>query len=505
MVAVAAIIPSLFALSSSSSPTGGGTTNKTRRRGVIRPNPSSSYRSLHRKRVRDPSNTQTTSLIQETDGQPFMRDEYYELKDEEKDDLHFLMQQRKDVESLLSSVMDDYDCDHVTQMQRPSSCSSYPSSRTCSSMSTCTDDDTTITIPQNGYDDWNDNKNIFISKGENIQRRSDVVAVIQPIQVLPPSSVIAKASTSANHGISTLRNNINIINNGRKSKIRKFAKAGMKNIPRIIHSLVGLSSIVIGFHHMVHVLITSSFTNADITISTIIGTGLVHTCTGLFGVRRLNFKNKKEAARNAMFWPAPIQGLWLASVSLSEWGQGSNALLSMWNTPLVAFTAFNIGITFWQLSQILTKTGTTERTKDTIWFRKSSHNAILVEFSYLFWMQIQMGTVLRLATMGTGSQHAFTSFMEMYPKMKLLLSNLALNTAFFNNLAILLATLLRYKIISKPTSTTNTSMKSIFQDNKIVFSLPLFSSIFIVWKVLSCFFFSYDGSMSSSFISLIFQ
>jgi len=289
MVAVAAIIPSLFALSSSSSPTGGGTTNKTRRRGVIRPNPSSSYRSLHRKRVRDPSNTQTTSLIQETDGQPFI-------------------------------VMDDYDCDHVTQMQRPSSCSSYPSSRTCSSMSTCTDDDTTITIPQNGYDDWNDNKNIFISKGENIQRRSDVVAVIQPIQVLPPSSVIAKASTSANHGISTLRNNINIINNGRKSKIKKFAKAGMKNIPRIIHSLVGLSSIVIGFHHMVHVLITSSFTNADITISTIIGTGLVHTCTGLFGVRRLNFKNKKEAARNAMFWPAPIQGLWLASVSLSEWG-----------------------------------------------------------------------------------------------------------------------------------------------------------------------------------------
>merc|ERR1712238_441382 len=118
--------------------------------------------------------------------------------------------------------------------------------------------------------------------------------------------------------------------------------------------------------------------------------------------------------------------------------------------------------------------------------------------------------------MGPGSQTAFTTFMDTYPKMQLLLANLALNTAFFNNLAIFLATLLRYKILRKPTTTrlssttttsttTNTTMKALLQDNKVVFSLPLFSSIFIVWKVLSCFFFSYDGSMSSSFISLIFQ
>merc|ERR1712238_427807 len=256
-------------------------------------------------------------------------------------------------------------------------------------------------------------------------------------------------------------------------------------------------------------------TLAEISLSTIIGTGLVHTCTGLFGIRRLHFQNPKEAARNAMFWPAPIQGLWLASVSVTEWGQGSNAVLSMWQTPFVAFTAFNIGLTVWQLSQILTKTGSVERTKDTIWFQKAKHNAILVEFSCLFWMQIQMGTVFYLATMGPGSQTAFTTFMDTYPKMQLLLSNLALNTAFFNNLAIFLATLLRYKILRKPTATrlsstttsttTNTTMKALLQDNKVVFSLPLFSSIFIVWKVLSCFFFSYDGSMSSSFISLIFQ
>merc|ERR1712238_456487 len=145
--------------------------------------------------------------------------------------------------------------------------------------------------------------------------------------------------------------------------------------------------------------------------------------------------------------------------------------------PFVAFTAFNIGLTVWQLSQIITKTGSVERTKDTIWFPKAKHNALLVEFSYLFWMQIQMGTVLYLATMGPGSQAAFTTFMDTYPKMQLLLANLALNTAFFNNLAIFLATLLRYKILRKPTATTrlsstttstttntNTTMKALLQD-----------------------------------------
>jgi len=641
MVAVVAIIPTLFVVPLFSSSTGGGT-SKTRRgnkKGSIRPQSSSSYRSL-RTTSNTQSQSQTTTLIQsdcdvkELDDHPFLIDEEYELKDEEKDQLRFLIQQRKSVESLLASVFDNdqgrpspydppYPSSIVTRggehqhshsitggdgldLTRPfqealdrydhddddddngrhSRPSSSPSSSPKTSTSTTNTPSPTILIPQNGYDHWNENdknrimisqeneavvqprpvlaspssvttttttadtrpaavttvvdNSMTISKErflierivENMQRRSDdegagVVPSPPRQHVLVPStssssSMIATTTAEVAQDRSRLRNTILINNNGRKSKIQKFAKAGVKDHFRIIHSLVGLSSIVIGLHHMMEVLIFSSFTLADLSIATIIGTGLVHTCTGLFGIRRLNFHNPKEAARNAMFWPAPIQGLWLASVSLTEWGQGSNALVSMWQTPFVAFTAFNIVLTCWQLSQILTKTGTAERTKDTIWFQKAQHNAILVEFSYLFWMQIQMGTVLYLATMGPGSQAAFTTFMDTYPKMQLLLANLALNTAFFNNLAIFLATLLRYKILRKPTTTTrlstttaastnrttigsSTTMTSLLQDNKVVFSLPLFSSIFIVWKVLSCFFFSYEGSMSSSFISLIFQ
>jgi len=377
MVAVAAIIPSLFVVPLISSNDG---VTKTRRRGkissTIRPqsSSSSSYRSLQRTTT---SNTQTTTLSQSDcdivvkenheellDDHPFLIDEEYELKDEEKDQLRFLIQQRKTVESLLASVIDNDqgrpspydplypimstivttgtggererhrhahsttggdDLDLTRSFQealdryqddndrtRPSSSPSHPSTSTTNTPAP------TILIPQSAYDSWNDHDQYSIM----ISQKNAVV--VQPIPVLSsPSSVTTTVDTRLQEALDQYKDDndrTTFINNGRKSKIQRFAKAGVKDHFRIIHSLVGLSSILLGFHHMMEVLIVSSFTLAEISIGTIIGTGLVHTCTGLFGIRRLHFHNPKEAARNAMFWPAPIQALWLASVSLTEWG-----------------------------------------------------------------------------------------------------------------------------------------------------------------------------------------
>lgn len=325
--------------------------------------------------------------------------------------------------------------------------------------------------------------------------------------LIPPKGLLVAPSAP----LPSLQGNHHRTRTTTHRKIRNFFKAGTLDIPRISHSIVGLSSILVGLHHMIKVLLLSSFTEVECTVFTILCTGCIHTSAGLLGVRRLNFKNEKEAARNAMFWPAPIQSLWLASVSLTEWGQGSGALISMGNSLFTAFTAFNVLLTVWQFSVILRKTGVRESNsssntgsksakQDSIWFKKSAHNAILAEFSYLLWMQLQMGTVLYIATIGSSCPSSvpllqkFSSFMDAFPKMQYLLSNLALNTAFFNNLAVFLATLLRYKLVSKPEN-----------HNVAVFSLPLLSSICIVWKVLSCFFLSYDGAMSLSFFSLIFK
>ncbi|OEU23428.1 hypothetical protein FRACYDRAFT_267525 [Fragilariopsis cylindrus CCMP1102] len=338
--------------------------------------------------------------------------------------------------------------------------------------------------------------------------RSDIdLLLIPPKTVLvAPSSAPLPSLTTYDEIISSSSQRTRTTKSYRK--IRKFFKAGTLDIPRICHSIVGLSSILVGLHHMSKVLLLSSFTNVECKVSAIVCTGGIHTLAGLLGIRRLNFKSNKEAARNAMFWPAPIQSLWLASVSLTEWGQGSGAFISMKNPLFTAFTTSNVLLTVWQLSEILRKTGVRDsgsgsgsgsgsnKKQDSIWFQKSAHNAILVEFSYLLWMQLQMGTVLYIIACRSCSVGEFSIFMDAFPNMQSLLSNLALNTAFFNNLAVFVATLVRYNVLSKPKKK---------YDNVIVFSLPLLSSIFIVWKVLSCFFLSYDGTMSASFFSLLFR
>lgn len=337
--------------------------------------------------------------------------------------------------------------------------------------------------------------------------RSDIDLLFVPPKtktvLAPPAAPLPSLTTYDERSSSSSQGNKNHQRTKTTSyrKIRKFFKAGTLDIPRICHSIVGLSSILVGLHHMIKVLLLSSFTNVECKVSAIVCTGCIHTLAGLLGIRRLNFKSDKEAARNAMFWPAPIQSLWLASVSLTEWGQGSGAFLSMGNSLFTAFTTFNVLLTVWQLSEILRKTGVRgsgsgSNKQDSIWFQKSAHNAILVEFSYLLWMQLQMGTVLYIVACRSCSVGDFSIFMDAFPNMQSLLSNLALNTAFFNNLAVFVATLVRYNLVSKPKKK---------YDNVIVFSLPLLSSIFIVWKVLSCFFLSYDGTMSASFFSLLFK
>ena len=337
----------------------------------------------------------------------------------------------------------------------------------------------------------------------DVRNDSDLLLVPQKT-VLAPSAPLPTLTTYNERSSSLQGNSRHRTRTTSHRKIRKLLKAGTLDIPRISHSIVGLSSILVGLHHMIEVLLLSSFTDAECKVSTIVCTGCIHTLAGLLGIRRLNFKSEKEAARNAMFWPAPIQSSWLATVSLTEWGQGSGAFISMGNAPFAAFTAFNVLLTFWQLSEILRKTGVRDNSnsnsispkQDSIWFEKSAHNVILVELSYLLWMQLQMGTVLYIIASSSCSVVEFSSFMDAFPNMQSLLSNLALNTAFFNNLAVFVATLVRYKLVSKPENQ---------YDNVIVFSLPLLSSIFIVWKVLSCFFLSYDGTMSASFFSLLFE
>lgn len=300
------------------------------------------------------------------------------------------------------------------------------------------------------------------------------------IHVITNGATVAKLSQSKQK-----KNNVRL-----NSKIRKFVKAGRVDIYRIMHSSFGIASLLIGTSHLLNIAFIHNFSE-PISQSRTIFTGSIHCICGLFGVRRLPLKNKKEAARNAMFWPAMLQNVWLFAASLTEWGQGSTALFSMFSKPFITVTMLGLGLTCWQLSVVWLKTGV-GKTKDSIWFQESWKNTLLAEFSYLIWIQIQMGASLYIAN--TVPHCDFSKFMTMFPVLHHLLANLALNTAYFNNLVVFLATLLRYKIISKPN-----------HDNAIMFSVPVVTSLIIVWKVFACFLGAYGGTMSSTFISLLFH
>lgn len=102
-------------------------------------------------------------------------------------------------------------------------------------------------------------------------------------------------------------------------KIKKFLKAGRADIYRIIHSSFGIASLVIGTNHLINIGFLRNFLE-PLSRSSIILTGSIHCMCGVFGVRRLKLNNKKEAARNAMFWPTMLQNIWFFTASLTEWG-----------------------------------------------------------------------------------------------------------------------------------------------------------------------------------------
>ncbi|KAL7525266.1 hypothetical protein ACHAWF_001281, partial [Thalassiosira exigua] len=259
----------------------------------------------------------------------------------------------------------------------------------------------------------------------------------------------------------------------RPAAARGLLLAGSKNAYSLAHSMLGTSSLLVGFYQTSDVLLHSF--SQPVQSSDTVAAGAIHVAAGLFGARRLQLGNEKEVARNAMFWPIPIQNLWLTSAALTEWDQGSSALFSMFDDRFVGFTALNLLLTAWQLNEVRTKSGK-EATQDTIWLDDSAQNAFLVESVYLFWMQIQMVALLYVST--SVDHPAFLDFMDRFPDMHHLLSNATVNTASFNNVVAFVATLVRYKILSKPSSI----------DNFVVFSVPMLVSLFMTSRVLSCFF-----------------
>uniref|UniRef100_A0A7S1UQD9 Uncharacterized protein n=1 Tax=Grammatophora oceanica TaxID=210454 RepID=A0A7S1UQD9_9STRA len=155
-------------------------------------------------------------------------------------------------------------------------------------------------------------------------------------------------------------------------------RVGTSTLQQRIHSAVGIGSLLFGGMHCATVL-QHGFAQ-PISNFEIVALGSLHTLTAIMGLPRLDFKSKREAARNALIWPVPLQNLWYMLACLTEWAQhGSDVIVSMYGLPFTAFTTCNLLIALWQTSMSYVSGGTTEaqRQKSGIWFESPALNAFI--------------------------------------------------------------------------------------------------------------------------------
>ena len=86
------------------------------------------------------------------------------------------------------------------------------------------------------------------------------------------------------------------------SRLNHMAKSAMVNPQRMVHSSMGLLSLLWGLQFSL-ALCTQGWDIPHST-TTLACQGIVHTVTAALGATRLNFKNPCQACQNAQFWQA---------------------------------------------------------------------------------------------------------------------------------------------------------------------------------------------------------
>ncbi|CAB9521187.1 unknown protein [Seminavis robusta] len=123
-------------------------------------------------------------------------------------------------------------------------------------------------------------------------------------------------------------------------RVKQLCRAGTASLQQRLHSAFGLGSLLFGSLHYLD--ITTHGYAVPVSQTEILGIGALHVMVAFMGLPRLDWKNEKEASRNALIWPVPLQNIWLLAASLTELAQGRDALISMESPAFVAFTAFNL-------------------------------------------------------------------------------------------------------------------------------------------------------------------
>jgi hypothetical protein len=167
----------------------------------------------------------------------------------------------------------------------------------------------------------------------------------------------------------------------------------------------------------------------------------------------------------------------LVGACLTEWTQGADAAISMYSEPFYVLTAIDLLIATWQTSVSYVSGGAdeTERQKSGIWFESPDMNMLVTFMTYMGVQMVYFAKVLFIRQCQAPA--AQCDFVASHPDYSTCLSNLFMNTAFFNNFAVFEATLVKYKLITS------------FQASAIY--LPLTAGVLVV--ILRSFFLADGG------------
>jgi len=235
-------------------------------------------------------------------------------------------------------------------------------------------------------------------------------------------------------------------------RVQQLGKAAKVSLQRKVHTAMGLGSLLLGGIHLLNLMLHGF--SVELPQQEILLAGTFHILTALMGLPRINWADKKEAARNIMIGPVPIQNIGLIWASLSEWTQGSDAVLSMYSEPFAAFAILNVCIALWQTcaSNVSSGASKSEQQKTGIWFGNASMNALVTLLTYtgIFIAFFSEPLFIR-QTIDIGAQ---CNFAASHPEYSNILGNILLNSVFFNNFAVFEATLVKYKVLTPTQAAT---------------------------------------------------
>ena len=230
-----------------------------------------------------------------------------------------------------------------------------------------------------------------------------------------------------------------------EKRLKIMLRAASLDHTRLTHASLGLASLGSGVHHVLHVCTQGWTSDVCLTETSIVGA--IHIACCAAGLFRLEFRNAAERARNACFWPILPGNIWMLWSSLTEWGCGSHAPLSVYNPALQAFTVVNIVLAFYQLAEVYMAGSDPKQQKIGIWMEGGFVNS----FS-MFWSYQSITLMLYFAQLWislTTDSASLTSFIDRYPEFANVVTHAQIDTAFASNLGAFLVTLFKYKACDK--------------------------------------------------------